>query len=389
VERAEVGLPLLADTTSPVQIEGLHYGRVIRAACEEPWAILPEKLQAISDFLTFAAGGGKFTAEEIRARIGESDPLRLATQFVPVIGAFDGEPSAAPPPSGRYSDETPVVAVMPIVGTLRQRVGPMEATSGLMGTDQIGNALRQLANDDRVTAIVLDIDSPGGGVYGCDELATQIYELRERKPIVAVANSLAASAAYYIAASASEVVVTPSGEVGSIGVWRMHVDQSKALEMLGLDVTLISAGKFKTEGNPFEPLGEEALQALQAQTDRYYGDFVKSVARGRGVSVSDVRKGFGEGRVVGAQEAVRIGMADRVETLRATVERMARPKARTGGSRPRQEVPAEAVASQEDEEHEAEPQQEALSPALSQDGSGSEQQRHNPEELAEAIARHL
>ncbi|MCC7371633.1 MAG: S49 family peptidase, partial [Chloroflexi bacterium] len=143
-----------------------------------------------------------------------------------------------------------------------------------------------------------------------------------------------ASAAYWIASSADEIVVTPSGEVGSIGVFTAHEDISAALEAEGVTVTLISAGKYKTEGNPFEPLSEEARGAIQARVDDYYSMFVRAVARGRGVKPADVRGGFGQGRVVGADEAVRLGMADRVGTMAQTVERLA---GRRGGAGSRAE----------------------------------------------------
>jgi signal peptide peptidase SppA len=170
-------------------------------------------------------------------------------------------------------------------------------------------------NDARIGAIVFDVNSPGGSVTGVDELSKMIYDARGSKPIVAVANHLMASAAYWIGTAADELVVTPSGEVGSIGVFAAHQDVSAAMEKEGVKTTLISAGKYKTEGNPFEPLTDEAHASIQARVDDYYSMFTKAVARNRGVNVADVRGGFGEGRVVGAQQAVSLGMADRVATL--------------------------------------------------------------------------
>jgi hypothetical protein len=110
-------------------------------------------------------------------------------------------------------------------------------------------------------------------------------------------------------------VVSPSSLTGSIGVYASHEDESQALDKIGVKVTLISAGKYKVEGNSFEPLGDDARSAMQAMVDEYYGMFTKAVARGRGVKVSDVTGGFGEGRVVTAQQALKLGMADRVATL--------------------------------------------------------------------------
>jgi len=124
---------------------------------------------------------------------------------------------------------------------------------------------------------------------------------------------------YWLASQCSELVVTPSGQVGSIGVFAAHEDMSKAAEIAGYKISLVSAGKYKTEANPFEPLSDEARQALQSKVNDFYGDFTKAVARGRGVGVNEVRSGFGEGRMISAQQAVKEKMADRVATLDQTL----------------------------------------------------------------------
>ena len=169
---------------------------------------------------------------------------------------------------------------------------------------------------------MIDIDSPGGNVDGVDELATEIFKARSQKPIVAVANSMAASAAFWIASAASEVVVIPSGLVGSIGIVAIHHDVSKQAENEGVKTTLISAGRFKTEGNSFEPLGDEAREAIQKLADGFMGMFVKAVARNRDVPISEVRNGFGEGRLVSAKDALRLGMVDRIGTMDETLKRL-------------------------------------------------------------------
>ena len=129
----------------------------------------------------------------------------------------------------------------------------------------------------------------------------QIAAARKVKPVVASVNSLAASAGYWLAAQAGEVYVTPGGEAGSIGVWMAHEDWSAAMAEQGVKVTLISSGKHKVEGNPYEPLSEEARTFLQGRTDEYYAAFTKAVAKGRGVPIDAVRSGMGQGRVLGAE----------------------------------------------------------------------------------------
>lgn len=207
------------------------------------------------------------------------------------------------------------IGVIPIMGVLTQRGGYYG-----MSVESIRANLRSVIADAGVKAIVLEFDSPGGEVSGIEELATEIRQARSTKPIVAVANSLAASAAYYLTAQASEVLVTPSGEIGSVGVYAAHEDWSRAIDQMGVTVTLVSAGEGKVNGNMFEPLSDEVRGEMQSDVDRYYQMFVSAVSKGRSVSVETVRKDW-KAKVYGAKEAVAIGMADAVGTLDDAVRR--------------------------------------------------------------------
>lgn len=275
----------------------MDYSRIIQAAIDTPWAILPQKLAAIRHLLAIRATGDHLTAEEIRQ-------------------AIDAGPPRSQPQTGRG------VAVLPLLGTIIPRADLITEASGGASVQRFTKQFRQALADPEVGSIVIDIDSPGGQVGNVDELASEIYGARGQKPITAVANGLAASAAYWIASAADEIVVTPSGEVGSIGVLAIHEDVSAMLEAEGVKVNIVSAGKYKVEANPFEALGDEARGAIQSRVNEYYEMFVSAVARGRGVNKSDVRGGFGEGRVVGARQAVSLGMADRVDTLDNVVSRL-------------------------------------------------------------------
>jgi signal peptide peptidase SppA len=214
------------------------------------------------------------------------------------------------------------IAVLPLQGMLSQRNDPMDF-AGDTSLEAFGAVFNQLLKDSSVSSIVLEVDSPGGSVYGVDELAAQIFAARGQKRIVAIANSLAASAAYWIATAAGELSCTPSGEVGSIGIVAVHEDWSRAEDAAGVDVTTISSGKYKTEGNEHAPLDDMARAALQGRVSAYHRMFVKAVARNRGVSFADVHDGFGEGRTVGAADALKMGMVDRVETVDQVLDRLA------------------------------------------------------------------
>jgi len=262
--------------------------RLLGAILATPWAILPVTLATIMEIAVRHAAGEHLTAEEVQVRTG-GRPAR------------DVQPGA--------------IAVLPLFGTIFPRANLMTETSGATSAEKFGATFDALVRDPGVSAIVIDVDSPGGAVPGIDEVSAQIHAARGAKPVVSVANHLAASAAYWIATAADEFVVTPSAEVGSIGVFAAHEDLSKALEMEGVKTTLISAGKYKVESSPYEPLGIEARAAIQDRVNEYYGAFTRAVARNRGVKQADVLGGFGEGRVVGAKEALRLGMADRIATL--------------------------------------------------------------------------
>jgi signal peptide peptidase SppA len=241
-----------------------------------------------------------------------------------VVVAFDKpnvEPLAGPRSSGARSGS---IAVIPVYGAIVQHASQVDICDGGTSTDAISAALNDALNDETVSQILLDIDSPGGSVYGTGELAAEIKAARAQKPVVAFANSLAASAAYWIGASASEFYMTPGGEVGSIGVWMAHENWSKAIADSGVEVSLISAGKYKTEGNPYGPLDADARGFLQERVDAYYADFTKGVASGRNVPIEQVRSGMGQGRCLGATEAIAAGMVDGAKTFAEVVRGMQR-----------------------------------------------------------------
>jgi signal peptide peptidase SppA len=216
------------------------------------------------------------------------------------------------------------IAVIPVVGTITQRAGMMTEWCGGTSTQQISAALAEAMRDEAVGQILMEFDTPGGSVFGVAELGDEIHEAAKTKPVIGVANSLSASAGYWLMSQCSQAYVTPGGEVGSIGVWMAHEDWSKAMAESGVVTTMVSAGKFKVEGNPYEPLGEDARAFMQSRVDDYYGAFVKAVARGRGVGVQQVRDGMGQGRVLGADEALAQGMVDGVAPVAEVVRGMQR-----------------------------------------------------------------
>lgn len=269
---------------------------------QTPWAIRSEFASALAS----AVAGGA---------------IELLVPAETELEASEAERSAA---LTAQVETTGGVAVIPLRGLITPRGSFISLLfGGGGGLEAFRRSLREAVNSDEVGSILIDVDSPGGSTDLVQETAAEIRAHRGEKPIVAIANTDAASAGYYLAAQADEVVVTPSGEVGSIGVFMLHWDESGLNEQMGIDPTYIFAGPHKVDGNPDEPLSEEARAAFQATVDEFYEQFIADVAAGRRVSEEIVRQNFGQGRMVTARNAVATGMADTVATYEQTVARLA------------------------------------------------------------------
>ena len=209
--------------------------------------------------------------------------------------------------------QPPGIAVIPIHGTLVKRVLGMEAASGLTSYGGIAQEIDAALADPQVQGILLDIDSPGGEASGSFELARQIRHAATQKPVWAVANDAAYSAAYALAASAQRLIVTETGGVGSIGVIALHIDQSAKDAQEGYRYTAVTAGAHKNDFSPHHPLSDEAKAELQAEVDRLYGLFVEHVTAMRSLNADAVRA-TEAGLYFGAN-AITAGLADAVSSF--------------------------------------------------------------------------
>ncbi len=273
----------------------MKYLNTLFAFFGHPWAIEESKYEAIRRVLVGRSWGIPSTPEEIKAA---KDSRRAETY-----------------------QQVNRVAIIPVMGVLSQRVGAMEESSGGISTEAVGRMLDMAIADKSIGKILLQIDSPGGSVAGMPELAAKIRAARDQKRVVAVADSTAASGGYWLMSQATESYVTPSGRVGSIGVIAEYVDESLANEQAGFKSTFITAGKFKGE-NRGGPLTDEGAAKLQADVNHYYDMFVADVAKGRGVSETAVRSGYGEGRALVATEAKAAGLVDGIATMETVLKRM-------------------------------------------------------------------
>ena len=278
------------------------FKQIINAMNSSVWAIQPEKMEIIMKFLSIRLTGQKISDETISA----------VTQSQPEM----------------FSQKKTVV--LPIFGTITQHADMMSEYSGGTSTDKLGAMFDNAMSNPSIKSIILNIDSPGGSVYGLEELTTKIRNARGKgKRIIAVANSLMASAAYYIGSAADKIVASPGAQVGSIGTIAVHIDQSKAIEEAGYKYTFFTAGKYKALGNNTEPLSEDAVDYYQTMVDRYYDMFVSAVAQNRGISKQDVKSNYGQGKVLIAQDAVKVGMVDQIRTLEEVIKQEERRYSRT------------------------------------------------------------
>jgi signal peptide peptidase SppA len=323
---------------------------LIQTVARRPWAIQAEVAAHVQGLLHREGIAG----------------LRHLAELKRIAHAWDDE-EAGPRGArgrGRGAQAGSTVAVVPVHGVLTQRE-EMDMSSTTRSTTGVAEEVQEAVGDPKVDAVVLDIDSPGGEVYGVPEAFSALRDAGKAKPIVAVANSVAASAALYLAAAANEVWVTPSGEAGSVGVYALHVDASKAIDQMGEAWEFIVADEspYKTEGAPTGPLSDDARADLRKMVNRYMSMFVRDLARGRGVSMDHVRENFGKGRMLSPQEAVAARMADRVGTFEDAIRRAAQlgrerregaPAARAEAPGPEPQAVAEPVPAGPTPAHEAE-----------------------------------
>ena len=280
-----------------------------------PWAMDPAAMQTYAAILARAYAQRTGGAAPAAMEDGETDGAARAA-----VGRGPARPSGG-------------IALIQVFGTIVQRAAELGPCEGGTGAADISRAIDACMADETVSQVLMQFSTPGGSVFGVQELGDKIRAARAKKPIVGIADSMAASAGYWLLSQCSEAYCTPGGMVGSIGVYTAHEDMSKALESAGVKITLVSAGKYKVEGSPFEPLGDEAKADTQARVDTYYRMFTQAVAKGRGVPVDQVRGGMGEGRMLMADAAMEAKMVDGVMTMDQLVGKMQRDARQPSGGR--------------------------------------------------------
>ena len=213
------------------------------------------------------------------------------------------------------------IAVVPLQGVLTPNGVRFMGRQLTPGMSTFRTQLAEAVANPDVGAIILDVDTPGGTLKGTSETAAAVAAANQVKPVIAVVDSLGASAGYWIASQARQIWMTPSAEVGSIGVMAQHIDVSGQLDRIGVKSTMIRSkgAPFKNEANSFEPLSEEALAHLQGKADTAEDEMTGTIAKGRNLDQDKVRADFGMGRIMGPSQAMTARMADRTGAMAEAV----------------------------------------------------------------------
>lgn len=260
-------------------------------------------------------------AQDLTTRPAAMEPERLReflsvhapTLSAPLAYSDDEDEDAPrrPPPFSLVGS----VAVIEISGMLIP--GHADYYGWVKGYGAIESGVRAAIADPKVSGIVLRVNSPGGYTTGCPECADAIFEARGKKPIVAFAETMAASAGYWVASAADKVYATKAAMVGSIGVWNAHVDYSKRYEAAGIKVTLVHAGARKVDGSPFRPMDDDARENMQNQVNAIWDMFAEATGRNRDLKPAAMKAT--EARMFMGESAVKEGLADGVRSFEALV----------------------------------------------------------------------
>lgn len=234
------------------------------------------------------------------------------------------------------------IEVIPVSGVLVSRGSHLNACETMTSYEGLRSQLQRAVADPLVEHIVLDIDSPGGSAVGAFELAGDIRAMTAQKPITGLVNFMAYSGGYLIGSACSEIVVSRTSGVGSIGVIASHMDRSKMEEGMGVKVTTVYAGAHKNDLSPHEPITEQSMKFLNELVQESYQMFVNAVAEYRGLPVAKV---IGtEAALYRGQTAIDVGLADRLQNPQHTVDELSRAVAQNRATRQTGRISVRAAA---------------------------------------------
>jgi protease-4 len=200
-----------------------------------------------------------------------------------------------------------------------EKIGVILVQGPISDSGPITDQLNKFKKDETIRAIILRIDSPGGGVGPSQEIYREVMKTRKTKKVIASMGGLAASGGYYIAAATDKIVANPGTITGSIGVIMEFVRLEELFKKLGISLEVIKTGEFKDIGSPHRKLSERDRELLQNLLSDVQGQFVRAVAKGRKLSEEKVRE-IADGRIISGSRAKELGLVDRLGNFRDAVE---------------------------------------------------------------------
>ncbi len=265
----------------------MAYDHILKFLTESYWAMTPQMVEKLYNIVETRAAGIEIDIAQIEAAMGKK--LENSREIT-------------------IQDK---VAIIPVMGTISKRMGLFTQVSGGASSEAIQVDIQSAIDNKGVDSVFLKIDSPGGVIPGIFELSDFIYQARGKKPIIAYADGMMASAAYLIGSAADEIIAYSTSEIGSIGVVTVHTDVSEADKQAGVKRTILTSGKYKALGNPYEPLNEDAQNYRQLQLDYYYSLFINAVMRNRNISEKKALA-MADGKIFIGQQAFDVGLVDKL-----------------------------------------------------------------------------
>jgi len=205
---------------------------------------------------------------------------------------------------------------------LGDKVGVVEVVGEISSSSLIIQQLQNFRDNDAIKAVVLRVDSPGGGVGASQEIHDAVKNLTTVKPVVVSMGSAAASGGYYISAPADLIVANPGTITGSIGVIMEFTNVQELLDKVGLHNQVVKSGDHKDIGSPFRPMTDKDREILQALIDDVHTQFIEAVAEGRELEPGYVRN-LADGRIFSGRQASELGLVDEMGGLQVAIRQAA------------------------------------------------------------------
>ncbi len=200
-------------------------------------------------------------------------------------------------------------------------IGVVEVKGVIRDSDKILKTLNDYAENDKIKAIIVKINSPGGGVVPSQEIYREIIKTKKKKPVYAYMQSLSASGGYYIACACNEIFANPGTITGSIGVILEFTNFEKLFDKLGIKAIVIKSGKFKDTGNPFRPVTDEEKQWLNEVVQNIYNQFLEAVSVSRKIPVNELKK-IADGRIFTGKQALKYKLVDNLGNFSDLIEKI-------------------------------------------------------------------